>query len=128
MIKKLCCLLFGWIGLAGCASVDVAKYRAEQPALDLRTYFNGTLDAWGMFQDRSGEVVKLFVVRRDPTLTVEDLAEYCKKNLTGYKRPREIAFCDELPKTNVGKILRRELRDADLKARAGNKAAAQVAA
>ena len=82
----------------------------------------------GIPDEHSGEVVKLFVVRRDPTLTVEDLAEYCRKNLTGYKRPREIAFCNELPKTNVGKILRRELRDADLKARAGNKAAAQVAA
>lgn len=62
MIKRLCCLLFGWIGLAGCASVDIAKYRAEQPVLDLATYFNGTLDAWGMFQDRSGEVVKRFHV------------------------------------------------------------------
>ena len=62
MIKRICCLLFGWLGLTACASVDVAKYRAEQPALDLRSYFNGTLDAWGMFQDRSGEVVKRFHV------------------------------------------------------------------
>ena len=62
MIKRICCLLFGWLGLSACASLDVAKYRAEQPALDLRTYFNGTLDAWGMFQDRSGEVVKRFHV------------------------------------------------------------------
>lgn len=59
----------------------------------------------------SGEVVKLFVVRKDPALTVEELMAYCKENLTGYKRPRHIEFRDELPKTNVGKILRRELRD-----------------
>ena len=74
--------------------------------------------AIGIPDEHSGEAVKLFVVRRDATLTVEDLIEYSKKNLTGYKRPREITFCDELPKTNVGKILRRELRDAELKARA----------
>lgn len=62
MIKRLCCLLLGCIGLSGCAGVDVARYRAEQPALDLPSYFNGTLDAWGMFQDRSGAVVKRFHV------------------------------------------------------------------
>ena len=49
-------------GLAGCAGVPVEKYRAEKPVLDLRTYFNGTIDAWGMFQNRSGEVVKRFTV------------------------------------------------------------------
>ena len=62
-----------------------------------------------------GEAVKLFVVRRDPELTKEDLAEFGKEQLTGYKRPKYIEFRDELPKSNVGKILRRELRDADLK-------------
>jgi hypothetical protein len=50
------------IGLAGCASTGVDHYRAEQPALDLKTYLNGTLDAWGMFQGRSGEVKKRFHV------------------------------------------------------------------
>ena len=50
------------LGLAGCAGVPVEKYRAEQPKLDLAEYFNGTLDGWGMFQDRSGEVVKRFHV------------------------------------------------------------------
>lgn len=50
------------LGLAGCAGVPVDKYRAEQPRLDLAEYFNGTLDGWGMFQDRSGEVVKRFHV------------------------------------------------------------------
>ena len=65
----------------------------------------------GVPDNQSGEVVKLFVVRRDPSLTVEQLMEYCRKELTGYKRPKYIEFRTELPKTNVGKILRRELRD-----------------
>ena len=60
----------------------------------------------------SGEAVKLFVVRRDPDLTAENLIAYCHEQLTGYKRPKHIEFRDELPKTNVGKILRRELRDS----------------
>lgn len=65
----------------------------------------------GVPDGNSGEVVKLFVVRKDPTLTVEQLMDYCKEQLTGYKRPKYIEFRNELPKTNVGKILRRELRD-----------------
>jgi long-chain acyl-CoA synthetase len=65
----------------------------------------------------SGEAVMLFVVRKDPSLSKEALAEYCKLQLTGYKRPKYIEFRDELPKTNVGKILRRELRDGMLKRR-----------
>jgi long-chain acyl-CoA synthetase len=59
----------------------------------------------------SGEAVKLFVVRRDPALTKEILLDYCKEQLTAYKKPKYIEFRDDLPKTNVGKILRRELRD-----------------
>jgi long-chain acyl-CoA synthetase len=59
----------------------------------------------------SGEAVKLFVVRKDPTLTVDQLMNYCKEQFTGYKKPKYIEFRTELPKTNVGKILRRELRD-----------------
>jgi long-chain acyl-CoA synthetase len=66
--------------------------------------------AVGVPDERSGEVPKLFVVKKDPNLTVEDLVAYCKENLTGYKRPRYIEFRAELPKSNVGKILRRELR------------------
>ena len=58
------------------------------------------------------------MVRRDPTLTEEKLQEFCKEQLTGYKRPKFIEFRNELPKTNVGKILRRELRDEALKKRA----------
>ena len=60
---------------------------------------------------RSGEVVALFVVRKDPSLTKEQIVAFCKKELTGYKVPRAVYFKDELPKTNVGKILRRDLRD-----------------
>jgi len=67
--------------------------------------------AVGVPDEHSGEVVKLFVVRKDPKLTVEDLKKFCHDNLTGYKRPKIIEFRDSLPKSNVGKILRRELRD-----------------
>ena len=64
----------------------------------------------GVPDERSGEVPKLFVVKKDPALTAEDLTAFCRENLTGYKRPRYIEFRTELPKSNVGKILRRELR------------------
>ena len=67
--------------------------------------------AVGVADEHSGEVVKLFVVRKDPNLTVEELKKFCHDNLTGYKRPKLIEFRDSLPKSNVGKILRRELRD-----------------
>ncbi|MGH8378043.1 MAG: long-chain-fatty-acid--CoA ligase [Gammaproteobacteria bacterium] len=67
--------------------------------------------AVGVEDEHSGEVVKLFVVKKDPLLTVEALKEYAHKELTGYKRPKYIEFRDELPKSNVGKILRRTLRD-----------------
>jgi long-chain acyl-CoA synthetase len=65
----------------------------------------------GVPDANSGEAVKLFVVRKDPNLTEQQLLEYCKQELTGYKKPKHIEFRTELPKTNVGKILRRELRD-----------------
>jgi long-chain acyl-CoA synthetase len=61
--------------------------------------------------ERAGEVVALFVVRKDPNLTEKELIDYCRESLTGYKVPKRVYFRDELPKTNVGKILRRELRD-----------------
>lgn len=67
--------------------------------------------AIGVPDEHSGEVPKLFVVRKDPALTVETLTAYCRENLTGYKRPRYIEFRTELPKTPVGKILRRALRE-----------------
>lgn len=68
--------------------------------------------AIGIADEKQGEAIKVFVVKNDPTLTEEALGEYCKQNLTGYKRPKYIEFRDDLPKTNVGKILRRELRAA----------------
>lgn len=63
---------------------------------------------------KSGEVVKLFVVRTDESVTKDDIIKHCRENLTGYKVPKEIEFRDDLPKTNVGKILRRELREEEL--------------
>jgi long-chain acyl-CoA synthetase len=65
----------------------------------------------GVPDENSGEAVKVFVVRKDPNLTSEQLMDYCKQQLTGYKKPKYIEFRKELPKTNVGKILRRVLRD-----------------
>jgi long-chain acyl-CoA synthetase len=68
--------------------------------------------AVGVPDERSGEAIKLVVVARDPGLTEEALRAHCRSQLTGYKQPRYIEFRDALPKTNVGKILRRELRDS----------------
>ncbi len=68
--------------------------------------------------ERAGEVVALFVVRKDPSLTADQLIEHCRTELTGYKVPKHVYFRDTLPKTNVGKILRRELKD-QLLAQAG---------
>jgi long-chain acyl-CoA synthetase len=65
----------------------------------------------GVPDPHSGEVPKVFVVKKDPQLTEHDVLEHCKKELTGYKRPKYVEFRAELPKTNVGKILRRALRD-----------------
>jgi long-chain acyl-CoA synthetase len=67
--------------------------------------------AIGVPDEHSGEAVKLFIVKRDQALTEESVKEFCKERLTGYKRPRHIEFRTELPKTNVGKILRRELKE-----------------
>jgi long-chain acyl-CoA synthetase len=67
--------------------------------------------AIGVPDEHSGEVPKLFIIRKDPALTAEAVLEFCKDKLTGYKRPKHVEFRTELPKTNVGKILRRALRD-----------------
>ncbi|PTD97425.1 long-chain-fatty-acid--CoA ligase [Pseudothauera lacus] len=67
--------------------------------------------ALGVPDERSGEAVKIFVVRKDPALTEQALIAHCRENLTGYKVPHHVEFRDELPKSNVGKILRRALRD-----------------
>jgi long-chain acyl-CoA synthetase len=68
----------------------------------------------GIPDEKSGEAVKVFVVKSDPSLDEKELRAFCSEQLTGYKRPRHIEFRDELPKSNVGKILRRELRDEEL--------------
>lgn len=68
--------------------------------------------AVGVPDEKSGEVVKVVVVKKDPALTVEQILAHARENLTGYKQPRIVEFRKELPKTNVGKILRRELRDS----------------
>ncbi|MCW8128103.1 AMP-binding protein [Microbulbifer halophilus] len=71
--------------------------------------------AIGVPNEKSGEQVKLFVVKAEDSLTEEEVIAYCRENMTAYKVPKEIEFREDLPKTNVGKILRRELRDEELK-------------
>jgi long-chain acyl-CoA synthetase len=65
----------------------------------------------GVADEKAGEAVKLVIVKKDPTITEADVRAYCEVNLTGYKRPKIIEFRSDLPKSPVGKILRRELRD-----------------
>jgi long-chain acyl-CoA synthetase len=81
---------------------------------DVASMMPGVLEcaAVGVPDDKTGEAVKLVIVKKDPSLTEEQVREYCRENLTGYKRPRVIEFRTDMPKTPVGKILRRELRDA----------------
>jgi long-chain acyl-CoA synthetase len=67
--------------------------------------------AIGVPDEHSGEAVKIFIVRKDPALTAEAIIAHCHKYLTGYKVPKHVEFRTDLPKSNVGKILRRELRD-----------------
>jgi len=90
---------------------EVESIAAESP---------GVLEVAAVAQpdENAGEVVALFVVRKDPNLTAQALIDFCRKELTGYKVPKHVYFRDELPKTNVGKILRRALRD-ELRAAAG---------
>jgi long-chain acyl-CoA synthetase len=67
--------------------------------------------AVGVPSERTGEAVKVFIVKKDASLTKEEIIAFARENLTGYKVPKLVEFRDELPKTNVGKILRRKLRD-----------------
>ena len=67
--------------------------------------------AVGVPDEKQGEAVKIVIVKKDPALTEADVRAWCETNLTGYKRPKIVEFRSDLPKTNVGKILRRELRD-----------------
>jgi long-chain acyl-CoA synthetase len=82
---------------------------------DVATGQPGVLEAAaiGVADEQSGEAVKLYIVRKDPSLTVADVLAYARENLTGYKRPKHVEFLDELPKTNVGKVLRRALKERD---------------
>ena len=101
---------------AGHAIAAAAVDRAGVPPAeieDVAMLHPGVKDAGavGVPDERSGEAVKLFIVKKDPALTEQQVREFCHDNLTGYKRPSFIEFRTELPKTPVGKILRRELRD-----------------
>ena len=80
---------------------------------DVAANMGGILEcaAIGVADEKSGEAVKLFVVKSNPDLTEQQVIQHCKDNLTGYKVPKYVEFRDDLPKTNVGKILRRELRN-----------------
>ena len=79
---------------------------------DVVTQLPGVLEAAavGVPDERSGEAVKLVIVKKDPALTEADVRAFCETQLTGYKRPRVVEFREAMPKTTVGKILRRELR------------------
>jgi long-chain acyl-CoA synthetase len=76
--------------------------------------------AVGVPDKKSGEAVRLYIVKKDPALAAEDVMKFCREHLTGYKCPRDVLFRGELPKSNVGKILRRELRDLAKKESAGH--------
>jgi long-chain acyl-CoA synthetase len=92
---------------------------------DVATGQAGVLEAAaiGVPDTQSGEVVKLFVVRKDPSLTAAEVIAHARANLTGYKIPRHVEFLDELPKSNVGKVLRRALKERD-----GGQASSRVSA
>ena len=80
---------------------------------DVVAHHPGVLEvaAIGVPDEKSTEAVKIFVVKKDPAVTVDDIRAYCKENLTGYKVPKHVEFRDELPKSNVGKIIRRMLKE-----------------
>jgi len=69
--------------------------------------------AIGVDDEKSGEVVKVFIVPKDKSLTKDEVIAFCRENMTGYKVPKYVEFRKELPKTNVGKILRRALKDEE---------------
>ncbi len=91
---------------------DILEVDDRLVALEIRAYINEQ-QGWLLPDANSGEAVKLFVVKKDPAVTEQDLMKFAAENLTGYKKPKYIEFRSDLPKTNVGKILRRELRDMD---------------
>jgi long-chain acyl-CoA synthetase len=79
-------------------------------ASSLRTRASSNAPSVGVPDEKTGEAVKVVIVRKDPGLTRESVIEHCRKLLTSYKVPRHVEFRDALPKTPIGKILRRELR------------------
>ena len=81
---------------------------------DVLSQLPGILEcaAFGMPDDKAGEAVKVVIVKKDPQLSEADVRAWCEANLTGYKRPKVVQFCSDLPKSTIGKILRRELREA----------------
>jgi long-chain acyl-CoA synthetase len=81
---------------------------------DVLSQLPGVLEcaAVGIPDEKSGEAVKLVIVKKEPSLTEAEVRAFCEANLTGYKRPKVVEFRTDLPKTTVGKILRRELREA----------------
>ena len=95
----------------GYASPYLARFRGQ--ARRVVAMMPGVLEVAviGVPDEHSGEVPKVFIVKKDPALTEAMVLEHCKAQLTGYKRPKYVEFRAELPKTNVGKILRRTLRD-----------------
>ena len=84
---------------------------------DVLSQMPGILEcaAVGVPDEKAGEAVKLVLVKKDPKVTEADVRAFCEANLTGYKRPKVVEFRTDLPKSAVGKILRRELRDANKK-------------
>ena len=118
--------MFGGAGLfkrtrsSACSSTSTTSFQPDSCALGflpsllkIRKLAPWIWNGWaiGIPDEKSGEVVKLYVVKKNPALTEKEVLDYCHDNLTGYKRPKMVEFRTELPKTNVGKILRRALRD-----------------
>jgi Protein of unknown function (DUF3833) len=94
----------GTFGLAGCAAVEPSAYAQEKPALDLKTYFNGTIDAWGMFQDRSGKVIKRFTVVMRCTWTGnQGVLDEDFTYSDGTKQKRVWRLTETKPGTYIGK-------------------------
>ena len=106
-MKLLLVLLLGFFVLFGWTRSDNFRIRALAPMQEQSSADNL------VSSEKTGEAVKAFVVKNDPGLTEEDLISYCRKNLTAYKVPKLIEFRDELPKSNIGKVLRRMLREGE---------------
>ena len=109
-------------GVAMGLGVDHAL--CQHPGTISSQWREGVLEAAaiGVPDAKTGEAVKLFIVKEDASLTVDDVIAFCRKQLTAYKVPRQIEFREDLPKSNVGKVLRRELKDEESAKQAGKAA------